>query len=123
VTPNDLDGAGDPVLGFDLAAEAAARARMAGSLTAEWMVSTAGVFLRRPSGASGMRLGGGGLAGPDGVALGAVLAGAGLAAGAGEGVDRWAVLHLDQAKAFDDRLPSCARQGTGNSPGPQVDVA
>src|SRR5215211_8654963 len=96
---------------------------MAGSLTAERMVSTAGVFLRRPSGASGMRLGGGGLAGPDGVALGAVLAGAGLAAGAGEGVDRWAVLHLDQADAFDDRLPPCARQGTGNSPGPQVDVA
>jgi hypothetical protein len=118
-----LDGAGDPVLGFDPAAEGCRSG--AHGRVADGRVDglTAGVVLRRPSGASRLRLGGGGLAGPDWVALGAVLVGAGLAAGAGEGVDRWAVLHLDQANAFDDRLPSCARQGTGNSPGPQIDVA
>jgi hypothetical protein len=59
---------------------------------------------------------------PHGVAPGAVLAGLALPAGAGEGVHRWAEFDLDQADAADDRLPPCARQGPGNSSGPQVDV-
>jgi hypothetical protein len=108
-----------------------ARCALAGKLTATLDDGTGRVnpalapLLAALSGAgmSWWRLAGGGFAGADGIALGAELAGAGLAAGAGEGVDRRAILDIDQADTSDDRLPPCARQGTGNSPGPQVDVA
>src|SRR2546428_11384175 len=40
----------------------------------------------------------------------------------GEGVDARAKLHVIEPSASDHRLPSCTRQGTGNSTGPEIDV-
>src|SRR5256886_14582447 len=46
-----------------------------------------------------------------------------LSPSASEGVDRISEFDLDQPSAADHRLPPCARQGTGDSTGPEVDVA
>src|SRR5712692_9159030 len=40
----------------------------------------------------------------------------------GEGVDARTKLHVNEPSASDHRFPSCTRQGTGNSTGPEVDV-
>src|SRR3981081_4292886 len=45
-----------------------------------------------------------------------------FSARASERVDPRTKLHVNQCSAPDHRLPSCTRQGTGNSTGPQVDV-
>jgi hypothetical protein len=46
-----------------------------------------------------------------------------LAAGATKGVDRRADPDIDKAALLEDLPPACARQATGNSVGPQVDIA
>ena len=46
-----------------------------------------------------------------------------LPASAPEGVDRGADFDLNETAFFQYLLPACARQATGNSIGPQVDVA
>jgi len=46
-----------------------------------------------------------------------------FSAGAGEGVDTRTELYVNEPSASDHRIPSCARQGTGNSTGPEIDVA
>ena len=38
------------------------------------------------------------------------------------GVDARAELEVDKPHTTDDRLPPCARQGTGDSAGPEVDI-
>ena len=42
---------------------------------------------------------------------------------AGERVEWIRQLDIDESRASDDRLPPCARQGAGDSTGPQVNVA
>jgi len=46
-----------------------------------------------------------------------------LAASAAEGIDRRADLNIDETAFFQHLPPACARQATGNSIGPEVDVA
>jgi hypothetical protein len=52
----------------------------------------------------------------------AELAGLLLADSTAEGIDLPRELYFDQTGTVDHRLPPCARQGTGDSAGPQVDV-
>lgn len=63
-----------------------------------------------------------GLAGEERVAGDVVAPGVLLATGAAEGVDGFADLHVHEADLFEECLPACTRQTTGNSAGPEVDV-
>src|SRR6266540_5030473 len=64
-----------------------------------------------------------GLSGSSRVAKGSVLPGAPLAGGARKRVDGVGQLDVNEPGAADHGLPPCARQGTGNSTRPQVDIA
>ena len=64
-----------------------------------------------------------GLAGEERIAVHVERASVLLAAGATEGVDGLTDLDVDEACAFEESLPACARQATGDSTGPQIDVA
>jgi hypothetical protein len=61
--------------------------------------------------------------GPDGNAVGAELAGLALAGRTSEGVHLGADFHPVQTGSPKHRFQPCTRQGTGDSAGPQVDVA
>src|SRR5436309_3534607 len=63
------------------------------------------------------------LAGEEGVTEHLVGPGLLLTLGAAERVDGLADAHVHEADLLEHRLPACARQATGNSAGPQVDVA
>src|SRR2546430_5763493 len=64
-----------------------------------------------------------GLACANGIAVGPVGPSLLLAARAGEGVRDWSELDPHEAGSLDDGPPPCARQGTGDSAGPEVDVS
>src|SRR5215472_3023515 len=46
-----------------------------------------------------------------------------LPTSAAEGINRWAYVDIYKATFFQHPPPACARQATGNSVGPQVDIA
>jgi len=52
----------------------------------------------------------------------AELAGVALARSSGVGIDLRPELQAFEADSMDDCLPPCARQGTGNSTGPEIDI-
>ena len=63
------------------------------------------------------------LYGHKGIAFDAELAGVCFATGTAECVDAGADLHIEKTAGFNKRLPTCARQASGNSGSPQIDVA
>lgn len=64
-----------------------------------------------------------GIPGPEGITEDFERAGVFLPAGAAEGIDRVTDLDLDETGLFQQLPPACARQATGNSGGPEIDVA
>ena len=46
-----------------------------------------------------------------------------FAACSAEGVDGLTDLHIDEANGLEEFLPACARQATGNSTGPEINLA
>jgi hypothetical protein len=63
------------------------------------------------------------LSGTDRVPVRTELPGLVFTAGSAERVNDGTELHLSEACALDHCHPPCTRQGTGNSAGPQIDVA
>jgi hypothetical protein len=61
--------------------------------------------------------------GEEGVAVDLEGAGVGLAGGAGEGVDGWADVDVGESGVGEHLVPALTGQPTGDSTGPQVDVA
>ena len=59
----------------------------------------------------------------EGVTVHVELASLFLTGSATEGVHRRTYLHLFEARLLEHRDPTCARQATGNSTRPQVDLA
>jgi len=58
------------------------------------------------------------LSGHEGIAFDAELAGVCFATGTAECVDAGADLHIEKTAGFNKRLPTCARQASGNSGSP-----